>query len=1283
MTLNLVNRTFHLDSTYATYNDSENVFTFDLSELLVQYKIHEISLASAELPMSQRCVESNNNNLNINNGFDLTSKNILEVNIRINSSDTIIKTILPQMKNNISSYSIVNNSATAQVKVTCVDSCCLFAENSPYSYILDLYTKYIEDPFVLISSSFGEISIKDHSISRDATDNKSFFIDIPVRNSQQEDIIEAKTIILNSSGNTVTNENFIRFQDDGGTGNYLQNNSTRTIIFDAGSSNVWDMYIESFTFDGNSGALNDNLKLEISTDGVSYSNASIVGFHTNTSGSGTTGHYFPFSMTFATTIGLNQYVATSSLARFLKFTFVTNTGTFNNGWSLRLSTQKLEPRKNGLLYCKKIPNYNAMASILQESINIGTADDKKLKITFDAVHAAFMVSLLIPPENITTLQFTGNSTMRDLLNLPVRKDVRRRDPNVVGNRSMNYDSTLNIPEGDYTTLFRNTSNDDFGYMFYNRANSLFVQGQRTSTDDSADNLVVSDANGRLYVIPISPGRYSNNSLSFIIQSRLNRIVSAPGLNFIVTYNTTKQCFIFNATINGIKPYYFGLEFERSPDIALRLGFDPVNLRGRHYYQSHQVLNREHPNALYRINTYNQTNQSIFHAIPIPNVLADVYRFNNQVFLRCYQEESPTTVHNFSHGLKVGDVVQVSNLHGGTTEVLKNFAAFAVSLIQLQSITKANAESGSYFGSATYSPKLPAAVTMYETLDNNPISATININMSNGTTTTGNSIDFSQSNVNGTPANESIAHTFDAGSGNTWIVHVADLNLVSGSTLQIFTSSNNATYTRMDLPGMYATLDSTSVTSMNIDTSSRTGSIFPETLDVARQRGFVQIFAVNARYVRFTHNSVNAGSRFNMLLESSAVVATSYTDVNAAANTIIMENDYLTRKLSDIDSKYTNIEYQHHAFNIAGIQVSSANPQAEANFAIANHDYLRWGESVIRNNISWKNLNTPHKAQFVAVNARAIEILIKNNIFPSLNNIATTCATITSLTDNNPVNRLTSNQVHYIIQATVKWYAFNKCDGNFDNYATNVTDINSFEDTLMNSEYIRTLDRIGLSDSTVSPTFGVDYNSIDSKPYMVRCTVKSISNLSSTSAEDFLYSFEVDCLDTFNLQTGSKVSVNLCPDEYHNVHFESKNSINPQILGFTKKVYQDGQDGCMNENASIDMMRTPFISDSNTSLKHVKTAYIILSPHDTATLNPNNRQDLFINENGLISTKHIFAKIQFYPDIRMDRTLPQKLSFSNLHPLSNIAVRFLNTDLSPYRHHNDAWSMSLNLLCEEK
>lgn len=294
------------------------------------------------------------------------------------------------------------------------------------------------------------------------------------------------------------------------------------------------------------------------------------------------------------------------------------------------------------LVSKPIVSQSALCDIVQTTLNFTNnmstykvSFDEKSSVTeisgghpIDTTIQAFRLELNNKGSGIhTRMNFTPNQIYVNETRVD-SKYSRLEHPKLKSSQlSTNTITDIVLPVGDYQTIMESTSND-LGYTFDKRLNALYVKPPRTSSEKDQDILIISDSNGRMYNITLIAGRYSSTMLARYLELTINSsggdsiMVSTPAVTFSVSYDTLKNKFMFSATYgDGGNPYIFGLEFNRCPSIAKRLGFNPIRLRGFSYYESDVVTYNENPKSIYSLNQYLNTKKVAIQSERLDNIIA--------------------------------------------------------------------------------------------------------------------------------------------------------------------------------------------------------------------------------------------------------------------------------------------------------------------------------------------------------------------------------------------------------------------------------------------------------------------------------------------------------------------------------------------------------------------------------------------------------------------------------------------------------------------------------------
>ena len=155
------------------------------------------------------------------------------------------------------------------------------------------------------------------------------------------------------------------FKDSGGSSDY-SNNENYDIIFDAQLGGTWTLTFNSFTFEHTDTKMYDRLGIQSSTDGTNFYNVSIPWMQTSAitsvpwgtsfagsawnSNSSNNGWIVPTTTTRAILLGWNQQNPTTISARYIKFTFISDTSTQKPGWDITLTSSNFSASATVLPY---------------------------------------------------------------------------------------------------------------------------------------------------------------------------------------------------------------------------------------------------------------------------------------------------------------------------------------------------------------------------------------------------------------------------------------------------------------------------------------------------------------------------------------------------------------------------------------------------------------------------------------------------------------------------------------------------------------------------------------------------------------------------------------------------------------------------------------------------------------------------------------------------------------------------------------------------------------------
>ena len=159
---------------------------------------------------------------------------------------------------------------------------------------------------------------------------------------------------------TTTGQSFVgtayTFLDSGGASSDYSANESYTVVFDTGSaSDTWTLTFTDFQFEHTTSTMYDRLGVQTSSDGTTWSNASVGWWQTSAtstapwstsfggsswnSGSSAPGWIIPNNTTRAILLGWGGTSETVALpSRYIKFTFVSDGSSQELGWNIALTS---------------------------------------------------------------------------------------------------------------------------------------------------------------------------------------------------------------------------------------------------------------------------------------------------------------------------------------------------------------------------------------------------------------------------------------------------------------------------------------------------------------------------------------------------------------------------------------------------------------------------------------------------------------------------------------------------------------------------------------------------------------------------------------------------------------------------------------------------------------------------------------------------------------------------------------------------------------------------------
>lgn len=194
-------------------------------------------------------------------------------------------------------------------------------------------------------------------------------------------------VLLNSSSTGLTSSgDSFQFTDSGGVPNDYSANESYSHTFDGGQTGKWEMTPNSFEFEYIS-LMYDRLGMQTSTDGVTFTNVSLPWMHKSVTvappwsrtkpSTAEPGWIFPGTMTIAT----NTYsmpTTTTFDARYIRFYFVSDSGTQKAGWDLELRFAATST--SGVFYSQIIAANTALLSTLYLSFAAGATGGVTTKV---------------------------------------------------------------------------------------------------------------------------------------------------------------------------------------------------------------------------------------------------------------------------------------------------------------------------------------------------------------------------------------------------------------------------------------------------------------------------------------------------------------------------------------------------------------------------------------------------------------------------------------------------------------------------------------------------------------------------------------------------------------------------------------------------------------------------------------------------------------------------------------------------------------------------------------
>ena len=240
----------------------------------------------------------------------------------------------------------------------------------PVCYTIDSSNNFLMDKINSshTNESYLGICINDVVVNRDTLNNVIVDKDVSgvmwgnvlrkgiiYANTQDISYNTTETVKLNATtnGNTKNNFIYIKFTDSGGIINAYNANENYSITFDAGVGNTFDLIFNDFSFDHGSTSLYDRLSLEESDDDESWTNVNINWFNRNSNtypdqfpntgdwndSTSINGWIVPKNTPRAILLSSGTFPVTETIAkRYIKFNFISDTGTQNSGWDIDIRT---------------------------------------------------------------------------------------------------------------------------------------------------------------------------------------------------------------------------------------------------------------------------------------------------------------------------------------------------------------------------------------------------------------------------------------------------------------------------------------------------------------------------------------------------------------------------------------------------------------------------------------------------------------------------------------------------------------------------------------------------------------------------------------------------------------------------------------------------------------------------------------------------------------------------------------------------------------------------------
>lgn len=906
---------------------------------------------------------------------------------------------------------------------------------------------------------------------------------------------------------------------------------------------------------------------------------------------------------------------------------------------------------NSFLVCKPIVSYSALCDIIQTKLNY-EVNDRNYIVKYDNLTTKVIITgghgikeTIQSKELKLTHSDTGIRSKLGFGDMNSSSRVSRINVSYIlehpvltgGEISKNELNDIIIPVGNYRTILESTSYD-LGYTFFNKLNALYINPPRTSTDSDQDVLVISDANGRMYNIFLLAGRYTASSLAKYIELRLNAqeidsiLVTTPNVHFSTIYDTTTKKFIFSATHDGgNQPYIFGLEFDRCASMAQRLNFNPIRLRGFNYYESDVVTFYDNPKSTYRLSKHLNSKKVIIQSEKIDNIIATAESVNTWTTMGNISNSSGSNNDNFGYSVDCSDdgLIFASGApnHNSGAGFVKVYRYVSSSWEQVGGDLVGNATNNDQFGTSVAlsgDGKIMAVGAIGDSTQNGYVKI---FEFKDGS--------WAQigQTLSGQAAGDDFGKSIDLSYDGKIVIIGADETGVGAGTVKIFKyTSNNWVQRGSDITG-----DSTSNAFLGQSVAiSSLGNIV-----VIGAPGYVINLGGVRIYEYIDNNWISRGS---ILGNSSSDRFGHSVDISADGSTISVgasTGNYL-KVYRWNGSSYTQLGSQINLSNINTHTISrdgnvvalvSSNVFVSYEYKGSSSGWVLVGSST--------NLSILNSVALSADGKTAITGLIGTPYF-----------------NKGSVYAYRTNYFEcYIEEAPSTQHSF--VHGLKDGDVIEVSRLHGGNST----------------NATSFQTFNMNYNADNGqRPGAVRCIVDSPEPVNGTIN---YYRFTIKGnLESLQLSTNDRISINLCPEAYPSFHFGLSKSLNPKLIGFEKRSYEYGTtDGSVSLFKGSSLTRTPYIGPFQMNLNHVEVAYILLNESNARAMVDINQQIVLHNQ-----TKPCFAKLVFYPDLRLDRTLPQLIRLPSSETIQTIKLRFVNDDLSIYETHNNPFSLSLNLFC---